>query len=130
MRLQCLMGFHSPLPKVRTNQGLDFCICRFCRCDLVRTGRSWRRVPRGFRVVWKARPGADPVPDLRHRSLILRPAFRLGFLRPEGLLGMFGIALRVLLSGYRARDKSLARPRAGLPHPVPRLAAHQSCNGG
>jgi hypothetical protein len=123
MHLRCLLGFHSPLSNVRTNQGLHFCRCSACACDLVRTGRSWRRVPRGFKVVWKARPGADPAPSLEHRSLILRPAYRLGFLRPEGLLGLFGIALRVLLSGHRMRPAPLDGPRAALPDPAPRLTA-------
>ena len=125
MRLRCLLGFHSPLSIVRTNQGLRFCRCSACGCDLVRTGRDWRRVPRGFRVVWKARPGAEPLPDLAHRSLILRPAYRIGFLRPEGLLGLFGIALRVLVSGYRMRGAPLGGPSAALPDPSPRLSASQ-----
>ena len=63
------------------------------------------------------------MPDLAHRSLILRPAYRLGFLRPEGLLGLFGIALRVLLSGHRMRAAPLGGPRASLPDPSPHLSA-------
>ena len=93
MRIHCLIGSHLPPATIHTNQGLDFCTCAGCGCDLVRTGRSWRRIPRGFRLVWKSRAGPDAAEDLRHRSLVVRPPSRIGFRRPEGLLGLEGVVV-------------------------------------
>lgn len=54
--MKCLFAGHDAEP-VR-NQGLEFGHCRHCRRDLLRTNRRWRRVPRGFRVVWQRAPKA------------------------------------------------------------------------
>lgn len=54
--MKCLITGHDAEP-VR-NRGLEFGHCRHCRRDLLRTNRRWRRVPRGFRVVWQRRPSA------------------------------------------------------------------------
>lgn len=62
MTLACLMGRHARVTSEVRNQGLAFSRCRKCRRDLVHSGRGWRSVPRGFRVVWRR-------PAVRRRPL-------------------------------------------------------------
>ena len=54
MARTCASGRHSPGNPIVRNQGFDFSHCRHCACDLIRSDRQWRTVPRGFRVVWRA----------------------------------------------------------------------------
>lgn len=123
MVVLCLFGFHSPGATIHANRGLAFSTCRGCGRDLVRTGRSWRQIPRGFRLVWRATHGRDD-PDRRHRSLVVRRPSRIGFLRPEGLLGMFGIAVQVLLASARRGWSVAAPPSGALPNGSRRRLAH------
>jgi len=62
MRLNCIAGQHDASPGEVRNQGFAFSRCRCCGCDMVRSNSEWRRVPRGFRVVWRRRrPRQDMV---------------------------------------------------------------------
>ncbi|HEV2867259.1 MAG TPA: hypothetical protein VGX37_12185 [Allosphingosinicella sp.] len=62
MPLLCRLGLHSAEPLARWNDGYYFTRCRRCRRDLVRTAYGRWHVPRGFRIVWQARPPASHVP--------------------------------------------------------------------
>ena len=57
MNLRCIIGGHRAAPDRIHNQGFDFSRCDGCRRDMIRSGRRWRTVPKGFRVVWKRKPG-------------------------------------------------------------------------
>ena len=54
MTFLCTVAGHSADTVHHHNQGLDFCTCHHCGCDLIRaeTG-DWTEVPKGFRVVWR-----------------------------------------------------------------------------
>lgn len=54
MPLLCDLGWHSPRPLARWNEGFYFTTCGRCGCDLVRTAYGRWGVPRGYRVVWQA----------------------------------------------------------------------------
>ncbi len=59
MTLICtLLGHKANAAKVRWNGGICFGACARCGCDMVRSGTGSWRVPRGFRVVWRAVPQA------------------------------------------------------------------------
>ena len=121
MSLQCLVGLHAPLPPAAANQGFQFSRCRRCGCDMVRAGKSWRRVPKGFRVVWKPRdevvsaasPKAAAVPAPPRM-----PARTVGFPRLEGLIDLVRAALRVLYWAGRDHMRSFARTLLALPRPA------------
>jgi len=53
MHFQCSLGRHEAAPGEVRNQGFGFSRCRGCGCDLVRSSREWRTVPKGFRVAWR-----------------------------------------------------------------------------
>jgi len=54
MTLLCSVTGHSAETTHHHNQGLDFCLCHHCGCDLVRAeDGDWTEVPKGFRVVWR-----------------------------------------------------------------------------
>lgn len=53
MHFQCSFGRHEAAPGEVRNQGFGFSRCRGCGCDLVRSSREWRTVPKGFRVAWR-----------------------------------------------------------------------------
>ena len=57
MRYMCTAGSHVFAAGTVRNQGFEFGRCGHCHRDLIRSGRQWRSVPKGFRVVWR-RPGA------------------------------------------------------------------------
>lgn len=67
--LLCGLGSHRPLPDVRWNSGYYFTKCARCRCDLVRTAFGRWREPRGYRVVWQAKPPEGSV----SAALVRRP---------------------------------------------------------
>jgi hypothetical protein len=59
MNLICSLGWHSPEPLPRWNDGYYFSRCRRCGCDLVRTAYEKWHVPDGYRVVWSVEPPPD-----------------------------------------------------------------------
>ncbi|MGZ8348389.1 MAG: hypothetical protein ACXWU2_00035 [Allosphingosinicella sp.] len=118
MSLTCLVGYHSPRSTIVSNQGLHFSTCRRCRRELVHSGRSWRRVPKGLRVVWKARAGAPASAPPPCRELIPQLRERRELPRLEGLVDMIGAALRVLLWAGRDRWQRYAEGLLALAHPA------------
>jgi hypothetical protein len=56
MGISCGEGMHAALARPIRNQGFEFGRCRKCGRDLVRSGRAWRTIPPGFRVVWRRDP--------------------------------------------------------------------------
>jgi len=130
MKLACLLKRHERAAREVRNQGFAFSQCRHCRRDLVRSGRRWRTVPRGFRIVWR-RPGGRPAASNAaqlllnlpspHRALtLLAPPRRLDRSR---VLARLAVAF-VRLLGWRLGEwlrRPLARQRSS--GPVLRLTA-------
>lgn len=59
MRLFCTLGWHRPSTRVIPNEGRLFSRCTACNADIILVGRSWRKAPRGYQVIWKE---ASPAP--------------------------------------------------------------------
>ena len=57
MNILCGLTGHTPADKAIWNQGYYFSRCCSCDCEMIGRGGSWRRVPRGYRVVWRPRRG-------------------------------------------------------------------------
>ena len=55
MAISCLFGRHSVHARGIRNGKYEFARCHHCSCDLMRSGENWKRVPRGYQVVWKPR---------------------------------------------------------------------------
>ncbi|HVQ10072.1 MAG TPA: hypothetical protein VMS43_16735 [Allosphingosinicella sp.] len=103
------------------NQGFEFGRCRKCGRDLVRSGRAWRTIPPGFRVVWRGDPPGAAVtsaaqlklkldldlPERRLPAAPERPQSRLAAGLDLALLGLRGLAAMI---ADRARLWSQARP--------------------
>ena len=55
MTLICSVAGHVAESTYHHNQGVDFCACHRCGCDLIRAAgdSEWTEVPKGFRVVWR-----------------------------------------------------------------------------
>jgi hypothetical protein len=117
MRFDCLFGQHKPVLPAARNQGFQFSRCRGCGRDMVRSGRSWRRVPKGFRVVWRkarsqARPGAAPAsaatPSVGRQGMAMTGAGPLRRRGPfSGLADLVRAAMRVLLWSWNDRVSDL-----------------------
>ena len=122
MNVLCLLGRHSAVPSEVRNQGFHFTQCRCCGRDLIGMRGAWKRVPKGFRVVWRAldAPAATPVPRRLVRNL---PALRHSPFRERldrfarGVSGSADLALsaaRVIgwsIAGHvRALRESLTQP--------------------
>lgn len=79
MKVRCLAMRHPPAA-ITFNQGLYFTTCRDCGVELVRErDMAWRKVPRGFRISWRAE-GQHSLPPWR--SLARTPG---GLLREQAL---------------------------------------------
>lgn len=55
LRFLCRLGLHHAEPNEVWNRGYYFSRCARCGADLVRTGSGRWHVPKGRKVVWKAR---------------------------------------------------------------------------
>ena len=55
MRILCLVAGHRPVPSNIWNDGHYFSRCSNCDCEMIGRGGAWRRVPRGYKVVWRPR---------------------------------------------------------------------------
>lgn len=55
MSLLCRYGFHRPESWEVWNQGYYFTRCGRCGADLIRTASGKWHVPKGRKVVWRAR---------------------------------------------------------------------------
>lgn len=95
MKLRCLATRH-PAGPVTFNAGLYFSTCQHCGVDLVRPrGAAWQKVPRGFRVMWRAE-GQHSIPPWLALT-VQRP----GSLREHAL----GVARLLGWSGSSAADQ-------------------------
>jgi hypothetical protein len=116
----CLAGSHAIGASAVGAQGFELGRCRRCGLDLLRSSRGWRRVPKGFRVVWGNAPadlGASPRPAPR--------AGRAGRLRAAADLA--AVALRFAAWRYAAslRGSAKAIAAARRKRRLPRLPARQ-----
>lgn len=60
MPIKCVLGRHSVVARGVRNQDHEFGRCHRCGCDLLRVGpAAWKRVPRGYKVVWRPRTGDE-----------------------------------------------------------------------
>ena len=60
MSLACLLKMHRAAPGEVWNNGLFFSRCACCEKQLIRRrGEAWEEIPKGFKVVWKARKGGS-----------------------------------------------------------------------
>ena len=87
MHILCSIGMHRAAPATVWNAGFYFSACARCGREMVRRDRNWRRVPKGYRVVWRARTRAILTPLRRPapaplRFVSMRP-YRLGWNRPR-----------------------------------------------
>jgi hypothetical protein len=53
MAIACLFGRHTIVSRGVRNNVYEFGRCERCRCDMLRAGEAWKRVPKGFKVVWR-----------------------------------------------------------------------------
>lgn len=113
MKLRCYAGRHAAAPGEVRNQGFEFSHCRRCGSDLVRSAHRWRTVPKGFRVVWKQRPGQPAelsarqfLMDLPATGRSLVPSADKVRSRPSDIVVLAALGLRYLLwlAGERLRD--------------------------
>jgi hypothetical protein len=51
--LSCAIGRHLVEDCGIRNGKYEFARCGRCSCDLMRSNGNWKRVPKGFKVVWK-----------------------------------------------------------------------------
>lgn len=58
MSIACALGRHVVVDRGVSNREHQFGRCGRCSCDLVRVGSAWKRVPKGFKVVWRPRTGS------------------------------------------------------------------------
>jgi hypothetical protein len=119
MRLDCIIGNHSPLPKAVRNQGFTFSRCRRCGDDMIRSGRAWRRVPKGFRVVWRAQPA--PTHAAAPRDLTVPAQKRARFNPAAGLIDLIRAALKVLLWALVDQWRGLGQWVLALPNRSARI---------
>ena len=123
MTLLCSVAGHVAQTTHHHNQGLDFCLCHRCGCDLIRpeADGEWTEVPKGFRVVWRefgragdaasvaARMGRMSAPTPRRRDpRNARPKPRRDprgrpFKGAASMLGMLA-GLRTLIEGDENKD--------------------------
>lgn len=61
MALSCLLGRHRVVTRGVRNGRYEFGRCDRCRCDLLRAESDWRRVPKGFKVVWRPSTGDEAL---------------------------------------------------------------------
>ncbi|HEY0147489.1 MAG TPA: hypothetical protein VGB70_00645 [Allosphingosinicella sp.] len=73
MTIQCLIRGHKADAAAEIyNCGYYFSRCACCGTDMIRSGRDWREVPRGHRVVWKTSAAWHSVePDFSNHLPIL-----------------------------------------------------------
>jgi hypothetical protein len=109
MSLTCTRGKHEAAERAVRNQGLEFSRCRRCGRDLVRSGRSWRGVPRGFRVVWRSAAPA-PLEASAFQHLLDLPSIgrALALLERPRRRGAVIVALELALIALRGLGLALA----------------------
>lgn len=125
MAIACLLGRHAIVDRGVRNGSWEFARCDRCRCDLMRKqARSWQRVPRGFKVVWKpkAAGGVEPAGAAAFgRQVDLRGVTVVG----ERTYGAQRFAL-VVLNAQDERDYSAMVDPLGMDGPVAARVARPS----
>jgi hypothetical protein len=53
MGISCALGRHDVVARGIRNGKYEFGRCLRCACDMMRADADWKRVPRGFKVVWR-----------------------------------------------------------------------------
>jgi hypothetical protein len=63
MGISCALGRHEVVTRGVGNGAFEFGRCLKCACDVMRSGRTWKRVPKGYKVVWRPieTPACGPV---------------------------------------------------------------------
>jgi hypothetical protein len=64
MRMRCRLDYHRGLSEYFTfrNGARRFSSCYHCRDEIVKLyGQRWRRIPKGYRVVWRTRVEMEAV---------------------------------------------------------------------
>jgi hypothetical protein len=111
MSLLCALGGHEAGPDEVYNGGYYFARCRRCRCDMIRCGAAWERVPGGHRVVWRSgRHQHSLEPDLSGVLPVLHREANLPAVRPP-----FASWSRDLVRLRRGAPKARAAAAAALP---------------
>jgi hypothetical protein len=96
MKLRCVVLRHTA-GAVTFNDRLYFSTCRHCGVDLIRQrGADWRKVPRGFRVAWRAE-GQHSLPPWKAMTI----AHDAGSIREQAL----GVARLLGWRGSSAADQ-------------------------
>lgn len=136
MPIPCIIRKHRVEAAAIGSQGFEFGRCGRCGRDMIRSAATWRRIPKGFRIVWKNRAfsssGLAPksntglaeintvrVAVRRHRSTrSMVSAINLAVMALRCLLWVSVERLRawraapLLLSTSRARVVRLPSPRS------------------
>jgi hypothetical protein len=111
MPITCLLGGHNAFPSSVRNQGFTFSRCRCCGRDMIRSRGAWKRVPKGFRVVWQREAPAAPGALVRNLPVPRPPAAATRFVhRVTARIELVGTGLVLLLSSLAARLR-LSRAR-------------------
>lgn len=120
MIFACLLGRHEARASAVRNHGLYFSACLHCRCDMVRSLGHWRRVPKGFRVVWRNAGVSGPIaanlpvpmPPTGPNGPAVEMASRLTALAAMAFAGLraLGWDLRDRLGAWRRRGVLRRRP--------------------
>lgn len=123
MSILCALGGHEADSGETYNSGYYFSSCRRCRADMIRSGASWRAVPRGHKVVWKngchshsLEPDYGPVLPTLHRDSNL-PALRPAFASWSRQLVEVAIPGRTRTNGGGARAATAVAEREEKPYP-------------
>ena len=56
-----MLGHSADLSAIVWNDGMSHSNCLRCGAHLIRRSVTWRRVPRGYRVVWRAPHAGETV---------------------------------------------------------------------
>lgn len=120
MAIACLLGRHAIVARGVRNGSYEFARCDRCRRDLKRGHDGvWKRVPKGFRVVWKPRTGEG--------SEDIVPAGTAAFAREVDLRGVTVVGARtygaqrfalVVLNANDERDYAALVDPLGMDGPV------------
>jgi cell division protein FtsZ len=115
MPIMCLVAGHHAFPSSVRNQGFYFSQCRCCGRDMIRSQRGWRKVPKGFRVVWRREASIRNLPVVVAAGSPAGVARRLAAaadLAGTALRGLIGLAARRLRAAWQASMTAPLRPRA------------------
>jgi len=76
MTARCTLISHSPGDSIVWNEGYYFSKCTRCGHDILRQEGGWKRVPKGYRVVWASGYRRHALPSDFGRKLPALPVRR------------------------------------------------------